>query len=113
VLAAVYRAAGLVLLPSEEEGFGFPVLESMASGTPVVASDLAVLREVGGDAAAYAAVGDVGGWADLIVEVLSEKDERGAAWQNRVQRGVCHSARFTWAEHARKMVNVYQGMLIH
>ncbi len=38
-------------MPSEREGFGLPVVEAMACGTPVVASDIAVLREVGGDAA--------------------------------------------------------------
>ena len=52
-LAALYRRATLVLQPSEREGFGLPVIEALASGTPVVASDLAVLREVGGSAVEY------------------------------------------------------------
>ena len=50
-LAAVYRRAALALLPSEREGFGLPLVEALACGTPVVASDIPVLREVGGDAA--------------------------------------------------------------
>ena len=54
-LAAVYRRSALVLLPSEREGFGLPVLEALACGTPVVASDIEALREVGGDAATYCA----------------------------------------------------------
>ena len=49
VLAALYRRASLVLLPSEREGFGLPLVEAMACGISVVASDLPVLREVGGD----------------------------------------------------------------
>ena len=47
-LAAVYRRSALLLMPSEREGFGLPVLEALACGTPVVASDIAALREVGG-----------------------------------------------------------------
>ena len=49
MLAALYRRAALVVLPSEREGFGLPVVEALACGTPIVASDLPVLREVGGD----------------------------------------------------------------
>ena len=58
-LADLYRRAALVLLPSDREGFGLPVVEAMACGTPVVASDIPALREIGGDAAAYCAPGDV------------------------------------------------------
>ncbi len=47
-LASVYRRSALLLMPSEREGFGLPVLEALACGTPVVASDVAALREVGG-----------------------------------------------------------------
>ena len=53
VLAAIYRRAALVLQPSDREGFGLPVVEAMTCGTPVVASDLAALREVGGPATTY------------------------------------------------------------
>ena len=60
-LAAVYRRSALVLLPSEREGFGLPVLEALACGTPVVASDIDALREVGGDAVRYCPAEDVGG----------------------------------------------------
>src|SRR5204863_273063 len=57
-LAALYRRAAIVLQPSEREGFGLPLIEAMACGTPVVASDLAALREVGGDAVRYCPVGE-------------------------------------------------------
>src|ERR1044072_1632620 len=59
-LAAVYRRAALLLQPSEREGFGLPVVEAEASGLPVLASDLPVLREVGGAAAGYTAPGGGG-----------------------------------------------------
>ncbi|HMK29579.1 MAG TPA: glycosyltransferase, partial [Terriglobales bacterium] len=58
-LAAVYRRASLLLQPSQAEGFGLPVVEAMACGTPVLASDIPPLREVGGDAADYCPVADV------------------------------------------------------
>ena len=51
-LAAIYRRASLVLVPSEAEGFGLPVAEALACGVPLLASDIPVLREVGGDAVA-------------------------------------------------------------
>lgn len=111
VLAAVYRRAALVILPSDEEGFGFPVLEAMACGTPVIASDLPVLREVGGDAARYEAVADIEGWTASVLELLADWDRNGPGWEVRRRRGVAHAARFTWAEYARKMANVYREQL--
>ena len=57
-LVALYRAARVVVMPSLWEGFGLPLLEAMASETPLVASDIPVHREVAGDAALFAAPGD-------------------------------------------------------
>src|SRR5204863_9269984 len=59
LLAALYRRAAVVALPSDREGFGLPVIEALRSGTAVVATDLAVLREVGGQAARYCRAGAV------------------------------------------------------
>src|SRR5262249_20042620 len=59
-LAELYRGAAVLVLPSRHEGFGIPVIEAMASGTPVVLSDDPALREVAGDAASYASGGDYG-----------------------------------------------------
>jgi glycosyltransferase involved in cell wall biosynthesis len=111
VLAAVYRRAALVLQPSEREGFGLPVVEAMACGTPVVASDLPVLQEVGGDAAEYCKVGDIEGWTETIEELLREREKDDVAWQARRDAGLRQSGSFTWAEYARKMVTVYEAVL--
>jgi glycosyltransferase involved in cell wall biosynthesis len=111
VLAAVYRRATLVLLPSEREGFGLPVVEAMACGTPVIASDLPVLREVGGDAVEYSPVADVEAWSAKVIELLTEHRLNPVKWQKRQDAGIERSAMFTWSEYARSMVSVYQQIL--
>jgi glycosyltransferase involved in cell wall biosynthesis len=109
-LAAVYRRAAIVLLPSEREGFGLPVVESMACGTPVVASDLPVLREVGGDAATYCPLGDIDAWTKTIFSLLQEREERREAWAQRRSAGLAQASKFSWAEYARKTVEVYRSV---
>src|SRR6185295_8385743 len=79
-LAAVYRRAALVLLPSDREGFGLPLIEGMACGTPAVVSDLAVLREVGGSAVEYCPPGSVSIWCRRIVDLLNERDPAPPRW---------------------------------
>jgi glycosyltransferase involved in cell wall biosynthesis len=108
VLAALYRRAALVLLPSEREGFGLPIVEAMACGTPMVASDLPVHREVGGDAATYCATGDVEAWSDAVVRLLAERDEDAAGWTARRARGLGHAARFSWTRCADQMRGIYE-----
>ena len=65
--ASVHRRAVLTLLPTESEGFGLPIIESLACGTPVVASDLTSTREAGGPAAEYCPVADLSAWVDTVV----------------------------------------------
>lgn len=105
VLAAVYRRASLVLQPSEAEGFGLPVVEAMACGTPVIASDLAVLREVGGDAAVYCPVGDVEIWSSLTTGMLNSPS--GAF----CDAALAQASRFSWKIFAQRMGEVYNKML--
>ena len=81
-LAALYRRATLALLPSEREGFGLPLVESLACGTPVVASDIPALREVGGSAASYCPVADVSAWRDRILALVAERDKAPAEWRS-------------------------------
>ena len=111
VLAAVYRRAALVLLTSEREGFGLPVVEALACGTPVVASDLPVLREAGGEAAIYCPVADVDSWSHAVSGLLFERTERTEKWAERQTRSIAQAARFSWAEYARAMVGIYQEVL--
>jgi glycosyltransferase involved in cell wall biosynthesis len=99
------------LQPSEREGFGLPVAEASASGLPVLASDLPVLREVGGESVIYQAPGDVAAWTEAAVRLLTERREDPARWEARRTGGVAHSARFSWDEYARRMASIYRGLL--
>jgi glycosyltransferase involved in cell wall biosynthesis len=105
-LAALYRRAALVLQPSEAEGFGIPVAEALACGAAVVASDLPVLREVGGDVTTYCPVADVPAWAQTVTQLL----DTPAPDRSHPAR-VAHAARFSWAAHARTIAAAYLRLL--
>ncbi len=105
ILASVYRRAAVVLQPSDAEGFALPVVEAMACGRPVVASDLPVLREVGGDLALYCAVGDVTSWIQTTCEVLEGRDDRG-----RVGARTVWAARFSWDTYSARTVELYRAV---
>lgn len=101
-LAELYRGASLVLLPSDAEGFGLPIIEALACGALVVASDIPVFREVGGHAITYAPVGDVDAWTS-IAHGLLENFHVGPARAERIERAKC----FTWTGHARVVGDAY------
>src|SRR4051812_33541384 len=92
VLPRVVAGAAAWALPSRDEGFGLPVVEALSAGTPVVASDLPVLREIGGTVTAYAEAGDPSSFAAALQQVL---DDPGDAAARRT-----HGAAFTWARCA-------------
>ena len=113
VLASLYRRATLLLQPSEREGFGLPVAEAMACGTPVVASRIAALVEVGGRAATYCPVGDVRAWVAAISELLDERSAAPNDWRARCAASLAQAGRFSWREHARRMTALYRDLLPH
>jgi len=103
-LVAAYNAADLLLWPSQFEGFGFPVLEAMACGTPVVCSNGGSLPEVSGDAAA------VHDWQDedgLFASCQRILEEPAYAAQLR-QQGFERAAQFTWEREAAAYYRVYR-----
>jgi glycosyltransferase involved in cell wall biosynthesis len=105
-IASLYRRAALVLVPSEAEGFGLPVIEALACGAIVVASDLPVLREVGGEAAVYCPVGDVHAWFAAALALLDQPHRAPPRAARLARAGV-----FTWAAHARTVFAAYRRLL--
>ena len=97
-LRSVVAGAAALVVPSRDEGFGLPVLEGLAAGVPVVASDLPVLREVGGDEVTYAAVGEPESFAAALTSAL----DVGAA-----PAGRSRAAGFTWQRCAELTRGAY------
>lgn len=106
-LAAVYVGAAAFVFPSRYEGFGFPPLEAMARGVPVVCARNSSLPEVLGDAPRWVDGFVAGEWAEAVREVLGDGEGR-----ERMKRaGVAQAGRFTWAETARETWAVYRRAL--
>jgi glycosyltransferase involved in cell wall biosynthesis len=106
-LAELYAGAALVLVPSLAEGFGLPVIEALACGTPVVASDIAVLREVGFRGVRFCSLSDVADWTRVIKEILVTRV--------RVSRETLESvrSRYSWHAHAATIGNAYANLATH
>jgi glycosyltransferase involved in cell wall biosynthesis len=109
-LAALYRRAAVVLQPSEREGFGLPLIEAMACGTPVVASDITALREVGGRAVEYCPAGDVEHWCGTVARLLSERRDAPPQWQARCAQARLRASHFTWQRFAASMAGIYESL---
>jgi len=105
-LVELYRGATLTLLPSESEGFGLPVIEALACGTNVVASDIPVLREVGGDAVTYCRVADLDDWSRTVVELVENPECRPG--QDLLAR---QAALFRWSTQADTIAREYTDRL--
>lgn len=100
-LTALYHRAHAVVLTSDREGFGLPLAEALAAGRPVVATDLAVFREVGGAATRYCTLGDRQGWVDAIIAAAASDDDTSRA-ARRAQ-----VADMTWTRYAASMAAEY------
>jgi glycosyltransferase involved in cell wall biosynthesis len=106
-LPGLYAQASLLVMPSLYEGFGFPVLEAMAAGTPVVASNTSSLPEVAGTAAILVAPDDTMALAEAISSVLewpqcaAELKAKGLAWAKQ----------FNWQRTAQETIEVYRGIV--
>jgi glycosyltransferase involved in cell wall biosynthesis len=106
-LRVLYQAASVMLFPSLEEGFGLPVLEAMANGLPVVASQTASLPEVGGDAALYVDPHDPRDIAEKVRRAVEDSELR----EKMIQQGLARAREFSWQRVAEATLQAYNEVL--
>jgi glycosyltransferase involved in cell wall biosynthesis len=106
-VATLYSICTAFLFPSSHEGFGLPLLEAMAAGAPVIASDIRVLKEIGGDAPCYVQEGKIEALMGSMERMLVDENIREEC---RV-RGRSRAELFSWDDAADKTIEVYMNVL--
>jgi glycosyltransferase involved in cell wall biosynthesis len=107
ILPDIYRGARMFVFPSRLESFGLPLVEAMASGLPVIASDLPVCEEICGKAAIYVGTGAVQELTDAIQKVLDDSRTEEVMRTKSLVEG----ARFSWESTARILLREYEALL--
>ena len=102
-VAALYRDAWLLAMPSLYEGFGLPLVEAMGFGVPIVCSDIPVLREVAGPAALTAPLGEPEAWTDRVVSLL----DNATVYDSLARASRERAARFDWGATAEATLEVW------
>ena len=103
-LRSLYRAADIFAYPSLYEGFGLPILEAMACGTPVLTSKVSSMPEVAGEAALLVDPASVVSIADGLMSLIADAAKR----EDLVKKGLARAKEFCWQDTARKTYDVYQ-----
>lgn len=106
-LIDLYRRAGVFYFPTRHEGFGLPLLEAMAAGTPVVSTDVYSVPEVVGDAGILLPPDDVSGHVDAMRGLLTDRDR----WRRYHDRAVERSKHFSWETTAEQTRLVYESIV--
>ena len=108
-VAALYRAATLVALPSIYEGFGLPAVEAMEAGAPLILSDIPVLREVAGDTGVFVPPDQPRAWAGEVARLLADPPRRA----EMARRGLERQRQFDWSATAERTVAVWKEAAAH
>ena len=108
-LAALYRGAIALVIPSIEEGFGLPAVEAMACGTPVITSNAPALVEITGDAALHVDARDAGAIGNAMIRIANDQALRA----DLASRAIARARRFTWKSCAEKTREAYERALRH
>ena len=103
---ALYDRAAAVVCPSVYEGFGLPLVEAMAAGTPIVCSDIPVFREVAADAAVFVQADDADGWSRAVAQVLSDSD----LTLDLQARGRVRVGGFSWRHTAERTLALWSDV---
>lgn len=105
-LRDLYRGASALCVPSYYEGFGMPILEAMACGAPVIASNASCLPEIGGDAALYAPPHDVDAWSDALRRITRDQMLRS----HLRETGLHHVRAFSWDASAQRHAEIFHSL---
>jgi len=101
--SALLQMATCFIFPSLYEGFGIPVIEAMAAGTPVICADIPVLHEIGSGAALFCDPKNSKDFAEKIHSVLSDENLR----HNLIEKGIKVAKKYTWQKTAEKTLEIY------
>lgn len=104
----LFKLSHIFVFPSLYEGFGIPILEAMSRGTPVIASDIPGLREVGEKAVLYFNPRDLASLKNVLYNSFVDNDSR----KKLIESGLKRSRFFSWKNTAEKIINVYQSVKI-
>jgi glycosyltransferase involved in cell wall biosynthesis len=109
-LAAIYRRAAVVVHTSEREGFGLPVVEALASGTPVLASSIPAFHEVGGSTVRFCPAGRIDLLQQALLDLLHDRAVRPELWATHRANCVSHARQFSWSQHIIGIRQIYEAM---
>ncbi|GAC1449571.1 MAG: hypothetical protein NVS2B14_18940 [Chamaesiphon sp.] len=101
-VATLYRMASVVLLTSQAEGFGLPVIEALACGAIIAVSDIPVLREVGGEAPVYCPLDDVSAWVETVEQLLTNPTSAP-----KLAVRLAQAQKYSWSAHTQTIVESY------
>ena len=104
----LYNSVDCLLFPSFYEGFGSPLLESMACGVPIISSNIASIPEVVGEAALTYNPTDISGITAGLISILNQENKK----KTIIEKGFKRVANFTWDKTVQKTINVYKKITL-